>query len=97
MLVLSRKAGEQLVIGDDIVIEVVRVKGNRVTLGVVAPQDVKILRAELAPRGKANGITQGVQTSDNRETVEKSVMPSESPMDQPADLAGSRRRLLQAC
>lgn len=96
MLVLSRKAGEQLVIGDNIVIEVVRVKGNRVTLGVVAPQDVKILRAELATRGKANGITQSVQPSGNRESVEKSVMPSDSPMDQPADLA-SRGRLLQAC
>ncbi len=47
MLVLSRKAGEKLVIDGNITVEVVRVKGNRVTIGIVAPQDVKILRDEL--------------------------------------------------
>ena len=47
MLVLSRKVGEKLVIGDNIVVEVVRIQGNRITLGVVAPRDVKILRGEL--------------------------------------------------
>jgi carbon storage regulator len=47
MLVLSRKAGEKLVIGENIVVEIVRIQGNRITLGVVAPADVKILRCEL--------------------------------------------------
>ncbi len=47
MLVLSRKVGEKLVIGDNIVVEVVRIRGNRITLGLVAPQDVKIVRDEL--------------------------------------------------
>lgn len=47
MLVLSRKAGEQIVIGDDITLEVRRVAGNRVTIAVQAPQDVRILRGEL--------------------------------------------------
>lgn len=50
MLVLSRKVGEQLVIGGNIVVEVVRIQGNRITLGVVAPADIKILRAELEAR-----------------------------------------------
>ena len=47
MLVLTRKAGEELVIGDNIRVVVNRVAGNRVTLGLVAPQDVRIVRGEL--------------------------------------------------
>ena len=47
MLILSRKAGEKLVIGDNIVVEVVRIQGNRITLGIAAPSNVKILRSEL--------------------------------------------------
>jgi carbon storage regulator CsrA len=47
MLVLSRKAGEKLVIGSNITVEVLRIQGNRITLGISAPQDVKIMREEL--------------------------------------------------
>src|SRR5262245_30168500 len=47
MLVLSRKIGERLVIGDNITVVVSRVAGNRVTLGIEAPSDVRIIRGEL--------------------------------------------------
>jgi carbon storage regulator len=47
MLVLSRKIGEKLVIGDNITLVVSRVAGNRVTLGIEAPADVRIVRGEL--------------------------------------------------
>ena len=47
MLVLSRKVGEKLVIDGNITVEVVKIQGNRITLGLVAPADVKILRGEL--------------------------------------------------
>jgi carbon storage regulator len=47
MLVLSRKIGERLVIGDNITVVVSRVAGNRVTLGIEAPSDVRIVRGEL--------------------------------------------------
>ena len=47
MLVLSRKEGEKLVIGDNITVVVSRVAGNRVTLGIEAPSDVRIIRGEL--------------------------------------------------
>jgi len=49
MLVLSRKVGEKLVIGDNITVVVSRVAGNRVTIGVEAPADVRIVRGELKP------------------------------------------------
>ncbi len=47
MLVLTRKAGEGLVIGDNIRITVNRISGNRVTIGISAPDDVRIVRGEL--------------------------------------------------
>ena len=47
MLVLSRKVGEKLVIGDNITVVVSRVAGNRVTIGVEAPPEVRIVRGEL--------------------------------------------------
>jgi carbon storage regulator len=48
MLVLSRKKGQELIIGDNIRIYVSRVAGNRVTLGIDAPSGVSVMRAELA-------------------------------------------------
>ena len=47
MLVLSRKEGEKLVIGDNVTLVVSRIAGNRVTVGIEAPADVKIFRGEL--------------------------------------------------
>jgi carbon storage regulator len=47
MLVLSRKEGERLVIGDNITLIVSKIAGNRVTVGIEAPADVKIYRGEL--------------------------------------------------
>jgi carbon storage regulator len=47
MLVLSRKEGERLVIGDNITLVISKIAGNRVTIGIEAPKDVKIMRSEL--------------------------------------------------
>jgi carbon storage regulator len=52
MLILSRKVGERIVIGNDITVVVSRVAGDRVTLGLEAPPDVHILRGELRPFDK---------------------------------------------
>lgn len=46
-MVLSRKKGERLIIGEDIAIEVVEVRGDRVRLGLEAPDYVSIVREEL--------------------------------------------------
>ncbi len=53
MLVLSRKTGERIHIGDDIFIEVRKVAGNRVTIAIEAPKKVRILRGELMEAAKA--------------------------------------------
>ena len=49
MLVLSRKVGERIQIGENIILVISRVAGNRVTVGIEAPSDVRIVRGELAP------------------------------------------------
>ena len=51
MLILSRRVGESIIIGQDIVIKVLDVQGQKVQLGVEAPKDVKVLRPELRDAG----------------------------------------------
>lgn len=47
MLVLSRKAGESLVIADNIVVTVLSIQGSRIRIGVEAPKDVPVHRFEF--------------------------------------------------
>ena len=49
MLVLSRKLGEEIYIGDNITLKVVDIDRGKIRLGIVAPLDVPIYRAEIAP------------------------------------------------
>jgi carbon storage regulator len=49
VLVLTRKLMEKLFIGDDICVTVVRVEGGQVRLGIEAPREVSVVRAELVP------------------------------------------------
>lgn len=58
MLVLSRKEGERLVIGNDVVITINRISGNRITLGIEAPREVRIVRGELKPEPAPRGSMQ---------------------------------------
>lgn len=46
MLVISRKVNERILIGDNIVITVVKLEGNKVRLGIEAPRDIKVSRGE---------------------------------------------------
>mgnify|MGYP000339037762 CR=1 FL=1 len=50
MLVLTRKVGEVLKIGDDIEVRILNVKGNQVRIGVDAPKDVAVHREEIYKR-----------------------------------------------
>lgn len=64
MLVLTRKAGERIVIDDSIVVEVLEVHGNRVRIGIQAPQGVTILRQELLNKNNASATT-NTPTTEN--------------------------------
>ena len=56
MLVLTRKAGEKIQIGDSITLQIMDVKGRQVRIGIVAPDDVKIHREEVYRRIKDQNI-----------------------------------------
>lgn len=60
MLVLSRRIGERIQIGDDITVEVLQIDQGRVRLSFDAPRSVKIYRAELLLHGKLK--TDGIAT-----------------------------------
>jgi carbon storage regulator len=47
MLVLGRKEQERILIGDDVVVTIVRLKGNRVQVGIEAPKSTIVVRAEM--------------------------------------------------
>lgn len=53
MLILTRRVGETLMIGDDITVTVLGVKGNQVRIGVNAPSDVGVHREEIYDKMKA--------------------------------------------
>ena len=70
MLVLTRKTGEAIQIGDDISIKVSEVSGNRVKLCIDAPKIVRILRAEIAEQMGVAQVrsTPAVQAGKDRRT-----------------------------
>ena len=50
MLVLTRRVGEQIAIGDDICLTVVAIQGDRVRLGIAAPKETRVDRQEIHER-----------------------------------------------
>ena len=60
MLILTRRPGESIQVGDEIEISVLEIRGNQVRLGIKAPTDVLVLRSELADIARPDSPPPGV-------------------------------------
>ncbi len=65
MLILTRRVGESLIIGDNVTLTVLGVKGNQVRVGVDAPRDVTVHREEIAQRDDTNNGSSAKKQSEN--------------------------------
>ena len=75
MLVLTRRPGQAIRIGGAIEVRVVKLEGDRVVLGIVAPREVTVIRAELAEQ--ISGETR--QAADDRAMVRVMLGPGGTP------------------
>ena len=71
MLVLTRKSGESINLGDDITITIVEIKGNSVRLGIKAPANLKIYRKELYEKIKQENLLSSNLFIDEFEKINK--------------------------
>jgi carbon storage regulator len=72
VLILTRRVGESVMIGDEVAVTVLRVKGNQVRLGVNAPKSISVQREEIFQRIKreAGQSTQPVEGVEAQEPAE---------------------------
>lgn len=67
MLILTRRVGETLMIGDTVTVTVLGVKGNQVRIGITAPKDVAVHREEIYQRIQRDEAAGGAAESPERD------------------------------
>lgn len=80
MLILTRRVGETIVIGDDVIVTVLGIKGNQVRIGINAPKDVSVHREEIYQR-----IQQEKNTTPKQEEAAPAAAPVRKKRESKAD------------
>ena len=75
MLIITRRPGEKIMIGDDVVVEVIEVSGNSVRIGIAAPRSVPVYREE---------IWSAVREENAAAAAASAKLPDALPVPQPA-------------
>jgi len=75
MLILTRKVGESLMINDDIEIVVTELSGDKVKIGVIAPQNFRVLRKELYQTMEINKESASGQSAADIQDFLKNIKP----------------------
>jgi carbon storage regulator len=70
MLILTRRVGETVMIGEDVTVTVLGVKGNQVRIGVNAPKDIAVHREEIFDRIKREEVADHSQHSSGAEVAD---------------------------
>ena len=76
MLILTRRVGESVVIGEDVTVTVLGVKGNQVRIGINAPKTVAVHREEIFERIKSGQGTTDRSNSDEPNTLPRETLPA---------------------
>lgn len=98
MLILSRKVNERIVIGDDIEVAVVEIRGDQVKLGIIAPQNVTVHRREVFDqiqeenRAAAMGDAADLAKLSGLFPADTMISPGDSAAPDPSDSGDQRKR-----
>ncbi|GAA1136184.1 carbon storage regulator CsrA [Nesterenkonia lutea] len=79
MLVLTRKVGEQLLIGEEVVITVLEVRGDGIKIGIDAPRDVKVQRREVLLSVSETNLEAARAAGPEAETALKAIFSAGAP------------------
>lgn len=82
MLVLTRRPGESIVVGDNIVVTVIEIKGGQVRIGIDAPRDVDVYREEIYEQVRQENLRAIAGAAEIRKAVQDSPRPQPSEDDE---------------
>lgn len=77
MLVLTRRSGESVMIGDDVVITVLEVRGDVIRLGIRAPRDIQVHREEIYRELQASNREAASPTADAVKALADLIRPND--------------------